>query len=236
MISREFAPMADGSIWQYYHLADGIAVLTSKGRELIHERPETLRELRNYRRKVLGRTATAESGLVRQWFSNGGNSDIYELAAGSGLVVKETTTEQAMYHALNRMDRFKTIIEGGDVPRWIDIPVHYGLLTTSSSEADYMLMQKIDSGVTVRDIIDDSEEPSPQAAEALLSLGLIDGQFRQEVADQFILARSILDTAIINAGHEPRDYMPDWDQANVLVERLETPIAGSHVMLWVIDQ
>ena len=235
MISRETVPQKDGSLWQYYYIGNGVVVLTSMGRELIHDDPSILTDIHRYRQKRLGHTAALGSETVRSHFRSGGNSDVYELREGSGLVVKETSTAQAMYFALLRMDRLKTIIES-DVPRWIDIPAHYGLISSPSSTTDYMLMEKIDAGITVGDVVDSSCEQVRANQGTLATFGPIDEEVKQEVSDRFTRAKILLDEAILSHDLLPVDYLPDWDASNVLVERLETPMAGSNYMLWVIDQ
>lgn len=56
-----------------------------------------------------------------------------------------------------RMDRIHYFLEISGLPRWIKSPSQYGYMsipndTASGGCTDYLLMEKIDSGITVEDI------------------------------------------------------------------------------------
>lgn len=60
---------------------------------------------------------------------------------------------------LDRMDTIQHLLELGLLPRWIQCPIHYGILKVPKMIRGYydkfIVMQKVDHGVTAVDIIDE---------------------------------------------------------------------------------
>lgn len=224
----------DGAEWHRYKVDDGLDLtLTSRGRELFDNRAEVKDNLQAYVRKALGGTALVGSD-IRLYFARGSNSRVYTM--GQDLLVKETAGH-SMESALVRMDRIYTAIET-HVPRWIDMPVHYGVLSGNKLHDDYMLMHRVDAGVNVGHIIDPNSDEFTELERIGVEkeFGKVTKGERQEIEHRFNLAEQILHQAIADEGLIPNDYLTDWHPGNVLVERLNTPIASSPYRLWVIDQ
>lgn len=230
-ISRFTEERPDGALWQVYDLpSGGQVILTSQGRELFSRHPDALKLMHEYRKSVIGRCAGASA--IRQHLKSGGNSDVYSV--GPDLAVKEGLNTQSLMFALNRMDGLFSVIEKS-VPRWIDIPAHYGLLYSRELDRQYMLMQKVDNGVTVEDVLSLDEDPDTrQEVEAVL--GPMDIDRQEEVRRRFALTGIVLNAALASNDLDPSDYLPDFHPGNVLVTGVRTPIAGSNFKLWVIDQ
>ena len=234
LIKKEVLTQPDGAHWEMFDVSGGKAVLTSKGKELFRERPQTWRDLRSYRKKAAGKKPPGKDPNIRRHFASGGNSDVY--TAGEGLVMKEAKPAGgSLFFTVDRMDRLLNVIES-QVPRWIDIPSHYGLLFSNNLERQYLLMQRIDSGVTVEHILNPGALTEDQATNLEVAFpGLSQGE-QDDVRERFEDAGRILTSALDEAGYEPSSYLTDWHEGNVLVERLETPVADSPHKMWVIDQ
>jgi hypothetical protein len=97
-------------------------------------------------------------------------------------------------------------------------------------------MQKIDSGVTVQNVLSPGEMSDVQAAALEAEFGDLSQAQIDEVGERYEEAQDILTTSLEGGGHNPAEYLTDWHEGNVLVERLETPVAGSPLKMWVIDQ
>lgn len=241
MIQREVMTRPDGANWHIYHLERGFVALTSRGRELVHDDPDVLHALHAYRQAVVGAgiggAALAEDTGVRNYFASGGNSDVYSV--NSHLAIKEAINEQSAWSSLQRMDQLCSVIEER-VPRWINIPVHYGLLTSANLQRQYLLMQKVDSGITVADINTRVTEPHTMSdvkrGHVEREFGTITPEEHTEIMERYTLAEVLLRSALKHDGLEPDDYMTDFHTGNVLIERSRTPVAGSDFALWVIDQ
>jgi hypothetical protein len=220
--------------WSHYPLSSGAVTLTGRGKNAIQEHPNLLQLAHDYRMSQMGRTVTSLSG-VRAPFRHGGNSDVYHLADASDIVVKEGTDGKSLYYAMRRMDILKTIIEYG-VPRWVDVPDHLALVDSRDLPRQYMFMQKIDSGITVQDINDFRQGDTALDRRVTASLGSLSSQDKAEVQGRFTMSRNLLDNFMVGNGIDPGDYLTDWHEGNVLVEKLSVPIADSSFRLWVIDQ
>lgn len=222
----------DGAMWRRFSIEGGEVVLTSRGRELFADNPGLREELHEYRRAaVLGHTST--EGTMRRFFAEGTNARIYTL--NDDLLVKEAVKNgMNMSLALRRMDAIQAVMELG-VPQWIRMPVHYGLIRSDNMEHQYMLMDRVDAGITVEHITD-PEISWVQRMGVEAEMGPITAEDRTEVAWRYAEAEQILTQALADAGHVPRDYLTDWQPLNVVVERLTTPVAESNFMFSIIDQ
>jgi len=219
------------SSWTLYTTPNAHAVITARGRELIEERPDVLATLRNYRRIAMG-SHVGQLG-VRDHLASGGNSDVYR--AGPRLAMKEGSTGQSLWFALNRMDSLCDVIEES-MPRWLDIPHHYGLLISPLLDRQYMLMQQIDAGVTVEHVLSGQAPTDAQNEILRTSFGDLTDEDRDQIRGLFDHAGRLMTEALVDRGMDPGQYMPDWHEGNMLIERQRVPIAGSQYKLWVIDQ
>lgn len=232
MVIRGNERRPDGAMWRRFAIDDGEVVLTSRGRELFANNPEIREELHEYRRlAIMGKVGT--DGAMRSFFAEGTNARVYTL--NDNLLVKEASRNgMNMSKALRRMDTIKAIIELG-MPNWISMPVHYGLIRSRRLEHQYMLMDRVDAGITVEHIID-PEISLVERRGVEAEMGPITAADRAEVAMRYAEVEQILTQGLADAGHIPGDYLTDWQPRNVVVERLATPVAGSNFRLSVIDQ
>jgi hypothetical protein len=227
----------DGSVWRQYESQDAVIILTGMGRELMP---------RSGLAKVLGRyvcdlsAGREEPCNTRRYLASGGNARVFSVD-DLPLVVKETTEGgDQLLPALERMDGLFHAIEN-HCPRWIDIPKHYGLLIPKADPLrQYLLMEKIDDGVSVGDIYRYGHTPREPHLEAAIQehFGIVTPELNNEVMGRYKQIRRELHSALLAERLNPDNYMPDIDYNldNVLVERRATPIAGSLIKFWVIDQ
>jgi len=141
-------------------------------------------------------------------------------------------------YAMQRMDRLYTIMKGRDVPKWIGMPEHYGFVDHRDLPAQYLIVQKINSGITIQDLLDYPDQPddSPRKQLILKTLGPLDESKIDHINNDFKNMREIITAAVEHAGQSPKDYIVDWHAANVLYEKQPYPIAGRRYKLWLIDQ
>lgn len=228
-------PQSDGALWYVLPYRDGELVLTGKGQELLEDHPEVVDYFSAYERLMLG--ATALEGVVeletRTFLASGARSSVYEMAPG--VVVKEAIKEGSPVGVLQRMDRFFNIIET-DVPRWIDMPHQYGVLVARSMPKDLIFQQKIDSGITVEWILRPEECADYQLEALRREFGEVPESEQELIQQAFTAAGRILAEAINRNGDDPRSYLTDFHEGNMLIERLRTPVAGHRHKLWIIDQ
>lgn len=103
-----------------------------------------------------------------------------------------------------------------------------------------MLMEKIDEGVTVGDVLHYNQEPrEPHLRESLdRTYGPITPEFTEEIAGRFGMALGELRHALLAKYMKPEEYIPDIDKNpyNIVLEPLPEPLDGSYLKYWVIDQ
>jgi hypothetical protein len=249
MIAPEQLVQPDGAVWKRYPIDGGHLVVTQKGQELLHEMPKLPKLLCEYRRLAVGRTALGSSAR-REYIGHGDHAVVYRFTPD--LVIKEGLTrtvfaeqgrpEAPHIQALERMDRVYDVIktghETGAVPRWLDMPDHYGAIESANLDRHYMLMQCVDSGITIGDILlEDGEDPDREAL-VRREFGAVTEEDTEEILDLTARARGMLVGAVEDAGLDPTVYLAEseWHQGNVLVERAPAPVQDSNFKLWVIDQ
>jgi len=242
LVPNRYIKMSDGAIWRQFEIEGGVIVLTSSGQELLkHQNPHTFFEsLRQYKDAVEGRN---HNGNARQYLANGGNGEVYSIA-GHSLVVKESRSSHSLYSALQRMDTLSRVIET-HLPHWVSVVPHYGLITARNLDREYLLMQKIDNGISLEDLVQYVNRSSARSDSLTASIGkyfpnlnhadievLLD-QVR-ELEDK--LKEYVNNSEALEQGHTYKSLMPDPNYANILVEPLNTPIGGKRFKLWIIDQ
>ena len=235
----------DGSEWHRYETPDSHVFLTSQGRELFGKNHGVSKSLREYAREAQIEYATPRNGSyeTRTFLAEGQNARVFNVE-GTGLVVKEKKTiGDDILKSLGRMDRLVSSVES-HAPRWVDIPRHYGALVLKSDLGkQYLLMEKVDAGVSVGDIVafreglDGAREPHLYNS-VEDNFGSVTEDLVDEVESKFQLIRYILRDSLLSDGLSPDVYLPDLDynRYNVLVEKIDTPVAGSDKKYWVIDQ
>lgn len=99
-----------------------------------------------------------------------------------------------------------------------------------------MLMQKIDSGLTIEHVLSDGgvSEEQRQAADYLRNR-MRPGD-EELIASQYDKITNTVRHALEANGLDPSRYMPDWHQGNIVVEPTDVPVGGSRYKYWVIDQ
>jgi hypothetical protein len=224
-----------------YTLPEAHLVVTGRGRELIETQPEVLRDIHAYRMRAIAqasgnRALSAQAPeYSRKHLASGGNSDVFTV--NDKLVMKEAANTQSVAYALERMDTLCDVMEGENgVPRWIDIPSHYGMLSSPKLSKQYLLMQKIDAGLTVEHVLSGRASTTVQNELLAERFGTLTDLGREELQHRFADAGRILTNSLVGCDLDPAQYMPDWHEGNVLVEPLRVPVGRSPFKFWVIDQ
>lgn len=173
----------------------------------------------------------------RDFLGCGQQANVYGM--GSDFAVREVQGNPAVYSTLRElgnMDRLATVVEGG-VPHWIRVPSFYACFSDTDTQKRYTLMQRIDSGLTVEDVLEYPDLPdyAKERVHKELKHEPTD-EDKEEISRLYELAGTILDKVISSKGHRTEDYLVDWKPRNVIIEPLRTPIAGERFSMTVIDQ
>lgn len=239
----ETLPQFDGSEWRRYEFSNGTFLLTSDGRQLVKDGG-----LGNLMRAYAdaandGRSVDREA---RIHLAEGGNAKVFTVGDHELVVKERRPLGDPLEPALERMDMLMHIIQTS-CPRWIDIPKHYGIFTDRATGQEFMLMEKIDGGVTAGDILGYGEMPREDHLEedVVANFGEITPELKEDVRDQFDEMLGILNKVLLDAGLNPEELLPDLEGDkvrkhenlyNVLVVPSKTPLAGKNLKFWVIDQ
>lgn len=229
----------DGATWTTIDTPEAAFTVTSAGHELLQDGSLT-DTLRDYLEDA--RTGRSTGSDTRQFLAEGGNAVVYAVG-DEPLVIKEKKrgSRDNLLPALGRMDRIVHAIEG-QCPRWITLPPHYAVVVPRDDpDRQYMLIAKVDSGVTVGDLEGlYSDEPPREphlAAAATEYFGEVDDELMGYVGNRFKQMKGLVRDALYEQGLVPDSYLTDIDNSyNTLVEPLHTPVAGSRVRLSIIDQ
>ncbi len=229
----------DGSIWRQYESPSYLFVITSLGRQLLREH-RTFGDFTRYNNDYINERD--DPTAFRSYLAEGRSGQVFTL--GNDLVVKEAKPfGDSLFGALNRMDQLIDALQK-NCPSWIDVPAHYGLaISKTDTSKQFMLMQKIDHGVTVGDIMSTRESYSTRtnlgslSASALDKFGPITPELQEEVKERYESLKYLAKRAVLKEGLNPDVYLPDIDYPyNVVIEKLATPIAGSRIKYSIIDQ
>jgi hypothetical protein len=231
-----------GAVWSVFRdpKSLGFTIITAAGAELLKDPNETATDLmRKYRSIELGKFALFRKGVdVREILGQGQEATVYTM--GSDFAVREVhgiMSETGAIGHLQRMDRINSVIEHG-LPRWLNLPIHYGLRADTKTNTTYTLMERIDHGITVEDIQRYPHELPRDRIKLIRNEmhGYIDDA-KKKVPALYERAYEVLAEALQETGKEPDHFLTDWRPRNVLVEgHLRAPIAGSSYSLTVIDQ
>jgi hypothetical protein len=231
-----------GSVWSVFRDPKtlGFTIITAAGAELLKDPEETVTELmRKYRSIELGKFALFRKGVdIREILGQGQEAIVYSM--GPDLAVREVPgimSEAGAISHLQRMDRINSVIEHG-LPRWLNLPVHYGLRADIRTNTTYTLMERIDHGITVEDIMKyPNELPRERTKLIRNEMGGFISDAKKKVPALYDRAYEVLAQAIEETGKEVDHYLTDWKPRNVLVQGHQLiPIAGSSYTLTVIDQ
>jgi hypothetical protein len=236
---------SDGSKWRTYETPNSIFVLTGVGRSLILE-DGLYTKLQAYSQDLIENDTDTQEPKTRNFLAAGGNAKVFsvgdtQLAIKEARMSTDELSPDQLLPALERMDRLVYAIEK-NCPRWIDIPQHYGVLIPKKNPLQqFMLMQKIDSGITVTDILSAGSKNERTEhylnPSSLVSFGPIDSTTKSEIKKLYEEMLVKVRNSLMLEYMSPDEYLPDIkNQDNVLVERLQNPIAGKMFKLWIIDQ
>lgn len=155
---------------------------------------------------------------------------------------------------MTKMDIIEHLLDLWSIPRWIKTPVHYAMLnlprTNDQASRNFIMMDKIDSWVTVKDIIEprDTLMRSYIIKEFWKYYGFTTledpaydsfrGEVKQQYADLVIRLKSAF---LENKSHLPEglrfeDVFTDLFERNVVITHNQAPIGGSKISFWIIDQ
>jgi hypothetical protein len=236
----------DKAIWRRYDFPDGTFLLTAEGREIVRNAG-----MGNIIRAYAKAAASGEADDPnRQYLAHGGNAQVFSVG-DKGLVIKERRVGgkypgEEIEPALQRMDELLHVIQS-ECPHWIGMPKHYGIYKDKATEKEFLLMEKIDSGVTVGDILDYGSNPREAHLEEAVAkmFGPVTPELKQEIREQFDKMIEELNNALMARSLDPDDYLPDLEEKrngkfenreNVLVTPVNPPIAGKRFKFWLIDQ
>lgn len=228
-LTQENMQRYDGSQWRKFDFnTGGQVVLTSRGLELLSYNPGLRHLLQEYRDEavaVINGNLSESSSQVRSYFRTGGNSRVYKVA-GSELLVKEgiKETRPSLWKALDSMDYLYGVCLKHLDP-YVRVPDHYGLFIPADYQTEYLLMRKINSGITVQDVVKGRV--------------LVDEGIKAEVAQDFLDLKPKVLGAIQktrqNQSIPYRNLLSDWTDRNVLVD-FTTRAKDKPYTLWIIDQ
>lgn len=228
----------DGSIWKIYKLGSGVVMLTSRGLGI--KDGHLLRLISKYRQDKV----KCKLSDTRIPFSKGGNSQVFKLN-GSEILVKEGSDRHSLVAAVERMDKLKYVIESGNVPRWIDLPEHYGVvefINRSGQRETFSFMQQVDDGVTLEDVLSDPSTLSyDKGLRVARNIGKLTPAEKAEIVQGYEELKTIIPNAIevarnLHPDEFPAQMLPDLHEGNILVERQQTPVSGKNFKFWLIDQ
>jgi hypothetical protein len=228
----------DGSVWRNYETPDNFIVLTGVGRKLVASQ-NIVPLLHGYIDEII-HESTDKVPKNRRFLAEGGNAKVFSVG-NTRLVVKEKKpgTDELLLPALERMDKLSFAIEK-NCPRWIDIPKHYGVVMPKHDPSrEFMLIEKIDDGITVGDILHHDTPREPHLSESVLrNFGPVTPELRADISKRWDTLKYELRDALMAEHMNPDELLPDMDhnEYNILVEHADTPIAGSPYKFWIIDQ
>lgn len=194
---------------------------------------------------------------IREYVNTGGEAAFYGIGLSNVWVRELNQIETSDEDALHRMDQIVHLLELGWLPRWIRTPIQYGVLRiprntyangrTGTAYDKFMIMEKIDSGVSVFDIVDNPRSDKLSAAikkEFWFKTFNSDEYraFKTEISAIFEEVKQKLYDACINH----RDELPpgtsfetlftDLLSRNMLVTLNRPPVGWSKYSFWIIDQ
>ena len=232
----------DKAVWRQYETDSMLYLLTSSGRNLFR-RNHISRLLSSYIVNLENDSETSNGS--REFLGEGANARVFSIS--EDLVVKESKHNAEPLSFLASTQRMDHLIDAiqKNCPRWIDVPNHYGVAVSRDGYSkQFMLIQKIDHGVTVGDILTSAGDRDTRVEYGLLNpyalerFGRITPEIIEEVRERFKLLKAHVTSALIAEHLNPDEYVPDLENNpyNVVLERLDTPIADSNFRYWLIDQ
>ncbi len=212
-------------------------LVTSSGREELLHPPLGQAAMR----KLFTSYRQSEKGVghpsIRDFLGSGQQAAAYGLT--DRYAVREVVGNPPFYQTLSdvtRTNELANIVDGG-IPRWIDVPPIFAVYSDARALRQYTFMKRIDSGLTVEDIADFDNANERSNQRAIRELGrkpTVDES--NKVTELYNKSKQILDTVITARGRNPKELLTDWAMRNVLVDIVQTPVAGENMILHIIDQ
>jgi len=226
----------DGSVWRQYESPDALILLTEQGRKLAAAESIS-RLLRSYSYDY---QADKEELDTRRFIAEGGNARVFSVKEARLAVKEKRPAGDDLFESLYRMDRLYHAVTH-HCPDWIGIPKHYGIVALKEDTAkQFLLMEKIDEGVTVGDILHYRSVPrEPHLKESTERLhGPITDEVIEEAAGRYEMILGHLRKALMAEYLKPETYIPDIDHNpyNIVVEPMANPDEDNSLKYWVIDQ
>ena len=233
----------DGQNWRTFDIQGGYVVITAEGEKLAHKRPDILNSLRKYKLEAK-QNIGPDQATTRIYFKSGGNADVYTILQ-KGVVVKENSASSgySLWSSLDRMDYLHSICED-KMPDHIRVPKHYGVIMSRDLKKQYLIMEQINAGLNVADILNPDIDSHLQVE--IMNYFKLAGynnmsysEMKRFVKNAYDDAKEKLDKAITKAyedGKLPYDQLlTDWAEGNVIVD-FDRPTEDLPFTLWVIDQ
>lgn len=209
--------------WRVFDIARGQVIITAAGQEYIHDDPSILFAFKSYRNDIGAHTAD-----TRQWLKSGGNSDVYSLIHPSNVVVKEQSTAQSVWSALNRMDHLYHLATDYIDPNVIRVVKGLGAVFSGQLRRQYLIMERINSGLTVEDIRERRSQEEYGYTDEERELILVQFEDAKRQLDKVIAEHAEGDAAQMN-------LLPDWHEGNVLID-FTTPTELRRYSMVLVDQ
>lgn len=224
--SNQFLQRFDGHRWRIFDIDSGKVIVTACGQELLQNGRLLRAALGDYKTAVrFGR-----GNGIRTWFRSGANSDVYSLG-NLPIVVKEASTSHSVWSALDRMDHLFWICQSF-MPAHIRVAKHYGAIFSANLRRQYLIVEKINAGLTVQDVADGNHDES-----VTKQVGKIGGP--SVVVNEYCRIKKQLDITIdahrASGVDLPNNLLPDWEKNNVVVD-LTQPTPYMPFTLCIIDQ
>ncbi len=196
----------DVSNWKHFPIEGGYVVITDAGQEKIKNDHEFLELLGQYRRDV-----RYVMNNVRQHFRSGGNSDVYH--CGGHTVIKEVIGTQSAYFAMQRAENVRCLCDQV-LPNYVSVPRHYALIFSTKLPRQYLIMEKVDDGITIEDIKEQNLYP----------------EFRDDIKASFYELKRILFSI-----DGIKQIVTDFHEGNIVVD-FSTPTTEKPYTFWLLDQ
>lgn len=212
-LPRNSRLIKDNIHYRQFDIKGGQILLTAEGDKLLHSR-SILSKLQKYLEEIRTKNSHPDS---RIYLREGGNGRVY-LVGDLPLAIKEMSNSKSTESTLARLEILRRASKA--FPAHIKVPIHYGILSTGILDKEYLLMEKINDGLNVMDIIDQPERFGDAGTLAIKAYN--------KAKDEVIVS-------LTEQGLDPDLYIEDWKEENVLVD-FSKPSSPLPFTLWIIDQ
>lgn len=263
----------DGSVWKEYRTSSDITLIVTQAFHTLMKQWDTNvlnDEARVWKRllKILHKYREAfENGhydeirdfMIKWWEAE--FCCLWDTNLGVREVRDDGVDQKRNTRNLSKMFKMDTIdhlLNLGSLPRWIQTPHLYAMLNIPKTEEEdgysknFILMEKIDHGVTVVDITDKKPRNSAMRDAIVREFWPYYGftsiddpayaPFKKEVEEKYeelvirLKATFLENKTNLPEGLKFEDIFADLFERNVLITYNSTPIGGSRISFWIIDQ